>query len=131
MTEPILIDAGSWEREEAERKAREGEFFGMSEACEKAIKAYGVIARCWNHIEERDRSKRCQIGTGGAGYGHMVYGVGSTWLEAARDAGLLGGSPREDWYESRAWTRVDLVKVKAKMEEHDRRYGITRAGAIK
>jgi len=64
-------------------------FFGISEAAELAIRKFGHIARCWNRPNNSDPLHRCEIGTGGVGCGHVVYGYGENWVDAARMAGLF------------------------------------------
>ncbi len=63
----------------------------MDEAAERAIAAWGPLARAWNRagLPGYSQNERCQLGTGGAGRDHIIYGSGATWLDAARDAGLL------------------------------------------
>lgn len=65
------------------------QFFDMHRATEMAIAKWGDAARTWNRDQETDPDERCQIGTGGCGMPHVVYGKASNWLDAARNAGLL------------------------------------------
>lgn len=66
-----------------------GILFGMHEASELAIAKWGEIARCWFYPDRRNPNERCEIGTGGCGLDHIVYGSADNWLDAARNAGLL------------------------------------------
>lgn len=79
-----------WMVDEAFVPSDRKEFFGIDQAAERAISLWGRNARVWNRID-KPPSERCQIGVGGAGYGHIIYGIGATWLDAAREAGLLDG----------------------------------------